>query len=92
MIFSKLAHIFILVINTANLEGFQVVYLLGREGGWGGDRRRYRVLYTIICNEYVGKILESTKDLKTSACTMAAQPPPSIALALKDVPYAITSK
>mmetsp|Transcript_15612 Transcript_15612/g.47568 ORF Transcript_15612/g.47568 Transcript_15612/m.47568 type:complete len:171 (-) Transcript_15612:969-1481(-) len=41
---------------------------------------------------YYGKVLESSKDLKTSACTSAARPPPAFRRALQNVPNAVLER
>lgn len=41
---------------------------------------------------YYGKVLSTTKDLKTSACTAAGRPHDSIVEALRDVPDEIKQK
>ncbi|KAI8820804.1 S-adenosyl-L-methionine-dependent methyltransferase [Fimicolochytrium jonesii] len=49
---------------------------------------------TVLANvqEYYGKILSSTKDLKTSACCTSAAPHPLIRAALKKVPAEVTDR
>lgn len=42
--------------------------------------------------DYYGRILGSTKDLKTSACTASGRPSPTILSALKRVPEAVKDK
>ena len=42
--------------------------------------------------DYYGKVLSTSKDLKTSACTAAGRPPPALAAVLKRVPRAVTEK
>jgi hypothetical protein len=41
---------------------------------------------------YYGKVLSTSKDLKTSACTAAGRPHPLIRQALKEVPEEVKSK
>ncbi|KAJ2596071.1 hypothetical protein GGF39_003587, partial [Coemansia sp. RSA 1721] len=41
---------------------------------------------------YYGKVLASSKDLKTSACTAASRPPAKIMSIISQIPDAVTSK
>ena len=42
--------------------------------------------------DYYGKVLSTSKDLKTSACTAAGRPPPALAAVLGRVPRAVSEK
>lgn len=42
--------------------------------------------------DYYGKVLESSKDLKTSACTASGAPPAPLRAAIAQVPAAVTDK
>jgi len=42
--------------------------------------------------QYYGTTLQTSKDLKTSACTAGGKPPPAVVEVLKRVPRAVTEK
>lgn len=42
--------------------------------------------------DYYGKVLSTSKDLKTSACTAAGAPPPALRAVLRKVPSPVTEK
>ena len=57
------------------------------ESTMGSDAVTYRAV-----EEYYGKVLSSTKDLKTSACTASGPPPPQLTAAINAVPQGVTDK
>ena len=55
------------------------------------DEKQKQVILSNV-REYYGKVLSTSKDLKTSACTAAGAPPPALRAVLRKVPSPVTEK
>lgn len=57
----------------------------------GGDKSEANSTYEVV-QDYYGKVLSSSKDLKTSACTASGRPHTRIIAAMKKVPSEVMDK